>query len=177
MTWDPASSGGVTWTSPYLWSDTIDLYGSQHWAPGQLSCILYADTPTDPTLSLDNSLNNDTSFSWYSFHVNVSMSVNFTLSAAVVHTPGDWSSHMTQPVFNGSVYIGQLDFHSGTPVAISSLFDFAYKSTFSGSTSYTFTEELIPQVPEQGTVGLLALGGFCLVGRALAVRRSRKTVS
>jgi len=92
-------------------------------------------------------------------------------SVSVFNDPvGDWTAYLTQqPVWNGTDWKGQLDFHAGTPVAIGGELDFSYAIHFVGSTSYSFTQEMMP-TPEPGTLSLL-LGGVLLLGRRTAKRQ------
>ena len=132
----------------------------------------------DPTLKLISAIDNDTSFTWTAYHVNVYMNNSFTLSAATASfpgaIPGDWTATITQQAtpIGGGQYEGQLDFTGGTPVAVGDELDFSYKLAFTGATSYSFTQEMIP-VPEPGTIGFLAAGALLLGGfRVVRQRRN-----
>jgi hypothetical protein len=168
MVWG-AYNSGIVWHQYALDNNnTMTLGGDQYTSAGRMRCTLFADSPVDPTLTINNSIDNDTTFAWTGYHVDVSMNVNFTLSAAMVNSPGDWSSFITQqPTLVGGLYVGQLDFQAGTPIAVGQIFDFTYKATFSGATQYSFTQTLTP-VPEPATVGLIGLG----IG-VLAIARRR----
>lgn len=159
----------------YTWNGSVDelsapIYGDQYWGPAHVVGNITTDTAADPSLILGSAIDNDTSFAWTAYHVNVYMNNPFTLSALTVfNVPiGDWAAAITQaPAWNGSQYEGQLDFTSGTPLAIGGELDFSYKISFTGATSYSFTQEMMP-VPEPGMFGFLAagvllLGGFTVV--------------
>jgi len=160
-----------TWW-PNANSFTCNITGDQYWGPGHVVGTIQTDSAGDPNLTLDSAINNDTSFTWTAYDVNVYMNNNFTLSADNVTVPPDWTATIIQsPVYVGSplgAYEAQMVFTSGTPVPYGGQLDFGYTISFTGAQSYSFTQEMIP-VPEPGTLGFLAagallLGGF-LVGR------------
>jgi hypothetical protein len=167
----------------YTWNGSAadlsaPIYGDQYWGPAHVVGTITTDTADDPNLILGSAIDNDTSFAWTAYHVNVYMNNPFTLSAvSVSNVPiGDWTAGITQaPVWNGSQYEGQLDFTSGTPVAIGDELDFSYKLSFAGATSYSFTQEMIP-VPESNTFTFLVAGSLCLGGLVI-VRQRRNNVS
>jgi hypothetical protein len=176
-----ASDGDGAIVCPvYTWSGSATeydapIYGDQYWGPAHVEGCITTDTTEDPTLILGSAIDNDTSFAWTAYQVNVYMNNNFTLSAANVTLPADWTLASIQltavPVVSphGS-YEAQLVFTSGTPVAVGDELDFSYKISFSGSTSYSFTQEMIP-VPEPGTIGFLAAGALLLAGFGTARQR------
>ena len=132
----------------------------------------------DPTLTIANAIDNDSSFAWTAYIVNVSMGNSFMILSASVNAPPGWTASITQPGAPvGGIYTGTIDYVGGTPVAVApasnSELDFTYQVMFSGSTSYSLTESVTP-VPEPATLGLLALGGLALGGTALARRRRGK---
>ena len=138
---------------------------------GHVLGTITTDTAEDPILTIFNSLDNDTGLDWVAYHVNVSMSQPFTISGDNVTAPADWSSTITsQPVMVGSDYVGQIDYMAGTPVADGETLTFGYAIDFSGSTSYSFCQELIPvSVPEPATLALATCG---LLGLFALRRRS-----
>jgi hypothetical protein len=167
--------------------DGSSLYmaGEQSSGPGHMTGTIQTDTTSDPTLGLYSSVNNDTSFAWTSYVVNVYMAVPFS----IVGTPGvdnvpnsDWTVSYSTPgtapylpsvEFPTEPYEATIDFTSGTPVAIGGELDFNYAIHFSSSTDYAFTQEMIPagevtSVPEPSGLGLasgLLFGGIQLVKR------------
>jgi hypothetical protein len=139
--------------------------------------------PTDPTLTLGSSVNNDSGQAWIGYQVNVIMSTPFTFvtPGPTVNNPppNDWIvASVVAPTlqvggnYNGD-YLGTINYSGGTPVGIGDELDFLYSINFSGSSSYAFTQSVMPEialVPEPGTITLLAIGGL---GFAMRLRRNR----
>jgi len=122
---------------------------------------------------------------WLGYQVNVIMSVPFSFAApgpTVSNPPtDDWFvAGVVTPTLQGSGpyagdYEGTLYFNSGTPVGIGGELDYLYSISFSGSTSYSFTQEAFAyetMVPEPGALALVGMGGLMLVlGRRLSLRK------
>jgi hypothetical protein len=163
-------------------NDTLSMYGDQFWAPGHMLGSITTDTIGDPTLYLGSAVDNDTTFAWTGYVVNVVMANPFTfVGAATVSNPSaDWSvAGVTAPALQVSgiyagKYEGTIDFTDGTPLAIGDELDFQYAIHFSGSTDYSFTQEMIP-VPEPGMFNLAAMSS-CLFGGVQLVKRLRRKV-
>ncbi len=143
---------------------TVTVTGEQFWAPGHMVGTITSDTALDPTLIMHNLIDNDTGFAWTSYQVNIKMSTAFTISNDVAYDPSDWISSIAQPTLVGSEYIGQVLYTAGTPVAVGGTFEFGYRVSFDGATSYQFCQEMVP-VPEPATMSLLALSGLALLRR------------
>ena len=178
---DAGWNGGIYCYLPLTLVDSAGSIGmsADQTGGGQAWADITASDTIDPTLSINNSINNDTSFVWTEYVVNVMLNANFTIVSANtgVTSPPGWTANVTQPVpVGGGNYAGTIDYLAGTPVAISpdanSTFDFYYQITFSGLTQYTLTQTLMP-VPEPGTFSLLLVGGLLLAGRVIAKRRQR----
>jgi hypothetical protein len=120
----------------------------------------------DPTLKIISSIDNDTSFDWTAYHVNVYMGVEFTLSGVNVSNPG-WTTTSYTPtaVWDSGLgkYVAQIDYSGGTPVTHDPVgtLDFSYKMTFATS-SPQYCIELVP-VPEPSVIMTLLAGVFGLV--------------
>ena len=77
------------------------------------------DSTTDPTLTINNSINNTSSFAWTEYVVNVAMNQSFSINSAGVMAPGGWTANITQPGAPVSgIYTGTIDYLGGTPVSI-----------------------------------------------------------
>ncbi|HTQ52648.1 MAG TPA: hypothetical protein VMJ12_18210 [Candidatus Acidoferrales bacterium] len=171
-------SGAIYCYSP-LWDSTgnIGIEGYQS-GPAQMSGTITTSDPQDPTLTIANTIDNDSAFPWTGYIVNVSMGTSFTILSANVTAPPGWTASITQPGAPvAGIYTGTINYVGGIPVAVApasnSELDFAYQVMFSGSTSYSLTESVTP-VPEPVTFGLLALGGLLLGVKALGSCRHSK---
>jgi hypothetical protein len=177
-------------TNINAWGDSAFAYTNWNWSgnasavpmnsggdlsgPGKLTIKVLATDALDPTLKIDNSIDNNTGFAWSQFKVNITMAVSFTLTNVAVNVPGDWTvfSFDQTANFTGSNYLATVVYNAGTPIAPLGSIDFGYWVQFSGSPSYIITQELIP-VPEPGTLSLVAVGGILLGGFAFGRRRRR----
>ncbi len=159
----------------YAWpgGTNVSIYGSQYSGPGSILFNVTTDTSGDPTLTLANSINNDTAFAWTGYEVQVTMAQTFTLSTAAITVPADWFvGSVVQPVIPpgspvGTPYTGEIFFNAGTPIQPGGQIDFSYQLSFDGSVA--FTETLTP-TPEPGTASLL-LGGLLAVGGWVSRKR------
>ena len=180
-TWTNDSGFNCT-NRPSKGPDTSNLSlsagGYQTKSLGNLYGALYTDSPTDPTLTLGTSDNNNTTFAWTAYYLDLFLSTNFTLSNISVdnwdnadsNDVGDWTyTLLASPFYTGSNYEAEVEFLSGTPVPNDgSELDFGYTVKFSGSSQYNLTQEMIP-VPEPATVGLV--GASLLLGAWTLARR------
>ena len=169
-------SGGFYCYAPVFTSSdqTVDLTGHQS-SFGGMGLTILTDTPADPTLTVNNAINNTSSFAWTEYIVNVAMNQSFVINSAGVVAPGGWTAAITQPGAPvAGIYTGTIDYLGGTPVSIypllNSTLNFGYQVTFSGSTSYSLTESVNP-VPEPGMWSFLVAGMLLVGGWPLAQRR------
>lgn len=178
-TWD--YSGGLYCYSPVFsgTDQSVGLSGYQS-SYGSIGLTIMTDTPSDPTLTVNNSIDNETSFAWTEYIVSVAMNQSFSINSAGVVAPAGWTATITQPGAPVSgIYTGTIDYLGGTPVAIypaaNSILNYGYQVTFGGSTSYSLTESANP-VPEPGMLGLSLVGGT-LLGGWLVARRQRRSLT
>jgi hypothetical protein len=173
-------SGGIYCSAPVLGVDaatgdqSANLNGNQK-SYGTLGLTIITDTAADPTMIVNNSINNTSPFVWTEYILSVAMNQNFSIDSAGVIVPGGWTATITAPTgpdISGN-YVGTIDYKGGTAVALGAIFDFGYQITFSGSTSYSLTESANP-VPEPGVLGLLVVGGLLVSGSMVAKRRQAK---
>jgi hypothetical protein len=191
--WSLVNASVTTVTNSY-WSPGIYCYtplnlvdnsgdlamGANQTGAGTLWATILTSDTIDPTLTINNTINNDSGFAWTSYLVQVSLNTNFTISfpAIAVSNPSGWSAGISTAVHfdSGSgLWTGTIDYSGGTPVSPvtgdpNNEFDFGYKITFNGLTQYSLSEAVTP-VPEPGTFALLMVGGLLLGGRAITRRR------
>jgi hypothetical protein len=133
----------------------LDIDGSHNiWDSGHIQGDIITDNELDPSLTLNNSIDNDTDFTWTDYHVKVTMNKTFTIDNVTVANPG-WTSVLTPPSQVGSDWIGYIEYYAGVPIPVTGQINFSYRMTFLGSAS--FQEELTP-TPEPGTLALVAFG-------------------
>ena len=172
-------AGGIYCSQPLLQSDasgqSAAMSGSQWLNSGSMEINIAANSTIDPILSIGNSINNTSSFAWSEYIVTLSMNQSFSINSANVTVPSDWTASITAPTgpdISGN-YIGTIDYLAGTPVAVNGTLNFNYVVQFTGSLSYTLTEN-VQAVPEPGLNSLMA--GGLLMGISLIVIRRRPAV-
>ena len=62
-----------------------------------MGVTIVTDTTTDPTLTVNNSINNTSSFAWTEYIVSVAMNQSFSIDSAGVITPSGWTANITAP--------------------------------------------------------------------------------
>jgi hypothetical protein len=154
------------------------ISGNQWSSSAAMGLTILTDTTTDPILTVNDSINNTSSFAWTEYIVSVAMNQTFSINSAGVIAPSGWTANITAPSgpdINGN-YIGTIDYVGGTPVANSpgpnNSLDFGYVIQFSGFTQYSLTES-VNAVPEPGTFSFL-MAGLLLGGWTVAKRRQVK---
>jgi hypothetical protein len=173
---DLAADGDGAIECVYTPGGTLDfaaIDGIQFWGPGHVVGNIITDSELDPTLTLNNVIDNDTGFAWTGYLVNVYMNKTFTIpTAPVVNSPAGWAlaSYNAVAVNTGTNFMASILFQ-GTPAIpdTTGSIDFTYKVAFVGSVQ--FCEELVP-IPEPSMVSLM-FGGLVLAARRISRRQPR----
>lgn len=160
---------------------TLTMQGVQHSNPAHMLGWVDTTDTVDPTLTLGNSVNNDSGITWLGYQVNFIMNIPFTFygSPTVDNPPAsDWylAGELAPTLQLNGTYEGTLYYTGPTPVGIGDELDYGYGVHFAGSTHYTFTEEAfayMTQVPEPSALVLAGMGGLMLIGRWS--RKTRKS--
>jgi hypothetical protein len=181
--WNDDGDGMMVCTNWTYEGSTLNMWGTQYGSPAHMQGWADASDAIDPTLTLGNSVNNDTGVTWLGYQVNVIMSIPFTFTTpgpSVDNPPtSDWFFAGGLPVtlqVSGpwaGYYEGTLYFNAGTPLAPGGELDYLYSINFAGSTHYSFTQEAfayMTSIPEPGTFMLAGIGGLLLT---LRLRRNR----
>ena len=157
--------GAWTWS----WDDVegtayMNVPEVQHWGPAHIYPEFYTDTPADPYAWIIKEVENDTTFDWTDYHVNITMDHEFSIVTAT--SPTDWlTPSITQPTQQDDVWVGSIDYQYdgvGTEITIGNIGEFGMKLSFSGTSC--FCVEQIP-TPEPSSLGLLSLAAFGLLRR------------
>jgi hypothetical protein len=151
---------------------TVAMDAYQYALLGRMGGLITTDTASDPALTINGEVDNDTSFAWTGYNITVYMNRSFSLSSVGVGPlPPGWNFSFTPAVHGPGTYYGADEYVAsihytqgiGPAVPVGGEFDFTYTLNFSGSTSYSFTAEMNP-VPEPSTAGLALLGCLLLAG-------------
>jgi hypothetical protein len=168
--WDDGDGALVCDSSAWdVGTYTMRVTGDQYSGPGHIgkenlaisNAYFTTNTELDPTVTIRNTIDNDTGFSWTAYHVNVYMDKPFTLSDVTVYRPytseTGWTGSVTGSVvqISPTEWQGQIDYVGGTPIANLGMLDFGYKMSFLGSVHYC--QEFIP-VPEPTAIVLAFVG-------------------
>jgi hypothetical protein len=159
--------GAWTWS----WDDPettayMNVAETHHWAPSYIFTEFVTDTPDeDPFAWVIKEVENDTTFDWTDYHINISLDRAFTIVTAT--SPPDWLTPVIeQPTDQGGgLWLGSVDYYYdgvGTEIPIGETGEFGVKLSFTGTVS--FCMEQIP-TPEPSTACLLVLGALALLRR------------
>ena len=149
---------------------TLDLTGAQYWGPGHLNGFFESDTSTDPIVWLVETVENETTFDWTDYHIDIGMNQDFDITGVI--TPVGWTTVVTDPVPGQSLpagagigYVGAVDYYyggSGTEVVIGDSGDFGLKVEFVGTVEFCTSQY---PTPEPASLTMLALGALAVIRR------------
>jgi hypothetical protein len=181
--WHADGDGELICTNWTYSGTTLNMWGTQYGSPAHMYGWVEATDAVDPTLTLGNSVNNDSGITWLGYQVNVIMSIPFTFTAPgpTVDNPptSDWYvANVWAPTLQVSgpwtgYYEGSIFLNAGTPVGTGGELDYLYSINFAGATSYSFTQEAFAYmvtVPEPSSLALVGMGALMFVLRR---RRNR----
>ena len=126
----------------------------------------------DPTITLYNAIDNDTTFTWDGYHIWISANKPISIAApANADYPTDWS--ITASPTDGTNCNWVVIAVAGTPVVVGDALDFGFQMTFTGGLSYkeTLVPVAVAPVPEPGTLVLMLSGLLGLAAASLTRRR------
>jgi len=151
---------------------TLAMNGTQYWHPAHVEGDFTTDTPTDPIVWIIETVDNQTSFDWTDYHIDIGMDKTFSITSVIA--PLGWTYVVTAPqegldlpgdTPHGTGWVGSVDYYyggSGTEIAIGDSGDFGLKVSFVGSVA--FCTEQVP-TPEPTTLALLSVGALALIRR------------
>jgi hypothetical protein len=157
---------GMTWE----WSDAemtarMWVREVQKLPVGYLYPTFTADSELDPSAHIIKEVDNDTTFAWTDYHINLTLNKTFQIVSAV--QPTGWLTPvMTQPSeVSPGVWQGAVDYYYGGPgteILIGGTATYDVKASFAGSANFTVEQR---PTPEPSTLGLLAIGAVALLRR------------
>ncbi len=159
-----------SWTGPDTTSLSLSVPFSQTGSSGYINFGVNANS--DPAFTMNNSVNNDTGFTWIGYDVQITMSQPFTFSGVNVTLPADWTVGPINGPTGGGPYTGDFLLLAGTPLPTGGVLDFGFTLNFSGPVSFQEVDTPVPAAPEPGTLGLLAVGAAVLGTKVLRRRKA-----
>ncbi len=149
------------WQWTQLDADTyaLDLAETVHAVPASVTGDI-TGAAGDPRVWIRKTVENDTTFSWAAYHIDIRMPVYFDILQ--ITDPATWT-HLeptpAMPLPSGK-WQASIDWLAGTPIAVGDWGDFGIFVSFVGSVDYCVDQ--IPIAPEPASLLLLAVGGLFL---------------
>jgi hypothetical protein len=161
--------GTPTWSEGDPCEYTLSMSGVQNRYPAHVQGDFTTNSELDPKVLIDETVDNNTTFAWTGYQIDIGMTKTFTISNII--TPDGWEYEITQPVSGmpiptgGTGWLGTVDYYASNPsyaIAIGDEGEFGFKITFTGSVA--FCTEQVP-TPEPATMTLLCIGALALTRR------------
>jgi hypothetical protein len=148
------------WVWTQIDTDTylLELDETVHGVPASVTGDITADG--DPRVWIRKSVENDTTFAWGYYHIDICMPVTFDILQ--ITDPDTWSHLEPGPAVlqeNGR-WLASVDFQGGDPIAIGEWGEFGILVSFAGTVDYCVSQ--VPIAPEPASLLLLAVGGLLL---------------
>jgi len=131
--------------------------------PATINVAFMTDEERDPSVWIIKRVENDTTFAWTGYTVEIGLDRLFQIDGA--SAPTGWDYTITQPVLIGSNYVGTVSYEYGGPgteINVGDWADFGVGVSFEGDVNFCINQ--VP-VPEPGSLLLMASAAMIAVGR------------
>jgi hypothetical protein len=163
---EPGPGGALTlnnWQWIQLDVDTyiLDLDETLHAVPASVQGDILADG--DPKVWIRKSVENDTSFAWGAYHIDIRMPVTFDILDLMAPPNWTWNEPTPAVLLPSGKWQASVDYLGGAPIPMGEFGDFGVLVSFEGSVDYCVDQ--IPIAPEPASLLLLAAAAGLLLRR------------